>query len=146
MFGDEKTEIGLNEVALGIAVPKRWMSVMASVIGLRNAELYAGTGKMMLMTDAKLGMIDVIVSSRDELLKRAETYIARVLVFPDSGRSATKLSTRSELSLLWQNEGKAEAAQGWKLLSMPGTINALKRTLERLAKNSQQSQKQTSKL
>merc|ERR1712086_556354 len=64
--------MGLNEVAIGIPVPKYWIDLMVTVIGQRAAERMLMTGA--LYSPPKLleiGMVDEVVATREDLVPSA---------------------------------------------------------------------------
>ena len=130
----EQTQIGLNEVALGIPVPEYWAKLMARTIGQRQAEQILEFGTMVDAESAKaLGLVDAVASNGD-LLTTAEAAMVQRLKSPDSGRRATKQFLRAEFSKQWEAYCTEEYVGGWKMLSSPGMIQALEGVFQRLAK------------
>lgn len=127
--------MGLNEVALGISVPRRWVDVYARTVGsVGKAEQLLGTATMVGTEEAlKLGLVNRVVDKKEELLPAAESEMLKRLKFPDHGRVTTKLFFREELSRKWESEIDEEIETGWKGLASPGTVASLKAVLERLS-------------
>ena len=83
----EQGSIGLNEVALGISVPKYWGMLMQRTIGVGPAEKLLQFASMLDPAQAKsLGLIDKIAAA-DELLDVSVDVMKRALKAPDSGRA-----------------------------------------------------------
>ncbi len=78
---------GLNEVALGITVPKYWCALMARTVGQGPAEKLV-QGAVMLAPAAALarGLVDEVVP-RQQLLPTAEAAAARLAALPEVGRA-----------------------------------------------------------
>jgi len=127
--------IGLNEVALGMGVPKRWTEVFARTVGSQaKAEQLLQTATLLTASEAlAIGLINRVIPTKEALLPAAEEELKARLKFPDSGRVTTKLWLRKELSEAWESELEEEAKGAWKSLSSPGSIAMLKSVLERLS-------------
>jgi len=127
--------IGLNEVALGIPVPKMWAALLARVVGQAPAErLCMGAVLVKAREAAAMGLVDGLVAGDAGALRAASVASARALVRagPDAGRAATKLGSRAEFAVAWAAYAPGEAAGAWAMLASPGTIAALKRVMDRL--------------
>jgi len=135
MCSEGSPTIGLNEVALGISVPRRWVEIFTQSVGSRTkSEQILLTATMVKCEDAlQLGLIHRLVSKKEDLLSSAEDELKQRLKFPDSGRIITKMWFRQELSLKWESEIEEEVQQGWKGLAEPSTVAALKGVMERLS-------------
>lgn len=127
------TTIGLNEVALGIAVPLFWAHRFAAVVGgradslLQTATLLPSSGAL------AAGLVDAVVPT-GELLGAARAELARRLaVGPDSGRAATKRALRQEFAADWDAYTAEEARLGWAGLNEPAVVAALGGVLARLS-------------
>jgi len=83
----ETGSIGLNEVALGISVPKFWGILMQRVVGIGQGEKLLQFAVMVNPEEAKeLGLVDSIVPKM-KLRAAAETAMADLLRAPDAGRA-----------------------------------------------------------
>merc|ERR1719387_98519 len=126
--------MGLNEVALGIPVPRYWIDLMVSTIGQRPTELALQTGSLMPTEHLlKLSMVDAAVEKPDELIPHALEVAKAWLKNPDHGRVATKAVLRQPLAERWSAGAQDEAAQVWATISDPATVAMLKVVMERLA-------------
>ena len=133
MNAENEANIGLNEVALGIPVPRYWALVMGSVLGQHRAETLLARGALLRTTDAAaVGLIDCVVE-RERLLPTAEAEMRLRLAHPDVGRVATKRQMREALSLAWEAQWEAEAEACWTMLSHPDTVAFLGGVMQRLS-------------
>jgi len=87
----ETGSIGLNEVALGISVPKFWGALMQRVVGVGPAEKLLQFAVMANPDEAKeLGLVDEIVPKM-KLQAAAEAAMAEFLKTPDNGRAVSRM-------------------------------------------------------
>lgn len=133
--------IGLNEVVLGISVPKYWALLMARTIGTAPAERILQFGRMLNVQEAKgLGLVDEVVS-KPELLHKAEARMKSLLKLPPGARSTTKANLRLDFSREWEAFCEPEAHGAWKMLESPAVVKSLERYMQQLAAKSQQKAK-----
>jgi 3,2-trans-enoyl-CoA isomerase len=128
--------IGLNEVALGIPVPKMWGALLARVVGQSAAEGMCMSASLVRPGRAvALGLVDTLVTGDAAALRAAGVAAARRLVRagPDGGRAATKANARGEFAAAWAAYAPAEAVGAWAMLEAPATVGALKRVMDALA-------------
>lgn len=128
--------IGLNEVALGIPVPKYWAGVMAQVIGHAPAERLLLTGTMVQPQRAKeLGMVDELVADKAVLLPRAQELMAQLVKLPHGARAATKDRLRGEYGKTWFKYAMEWEAgpEGFAQIANPATVKAVGGALQRLS-------------
>lgn len=128
--------MGLNEVQLGIPVPRYWTELMATTIGQGKAEPLLLEGRLVPAHEAKsLGLVTEVVSRPEELMPRAMELIKPSLMLPPAdGRMFTKLSLREDLSARWAAAAKKEAEEAWeRTLTSKETIAALEGVMARLA-------------
>ncbi|KFM23958.1 Enoyl-CoA delta isomerase 1, mitochondrial [Auxenochlorella protothecoides] len=136
----EHGHIGLNEVALGISVPKFWAGLMGRVIGARTAERLCLNAELPDPRRAlSLGLVDEVVPTA-QLDAAAQKALASMLSAPDVGRAATKRMLREEYSAQWSAYCQTEWEYGWESLDSPAVTEALGKVMARL------SSKKTSKL
>jgi 3,2-trans-enoyl-CoA isomerase len=154
--------MGLNEVALGIPVPKYWARLMALRAGGREAERLCLGGEQVAAQEAlRLGLVDEVVgggggeggggrgsspppppppppsSSQDgdpqEVVARAAAWAAAQARLPREARHETKLALRGGFAREWRAYALTEEARyGWGAISAPATVARLKGVLERL--------------
>lgn len=131
--------MGLNEVQLGIPVPKFWGLLMAKVVGQKAADKLLLTGKMVTPQEAKaLGMVDQLVEQKEQLLGAAEKVMAQLVKLPPSAVKATKLSLREDFCAAWDAYYPQEPVGAWKFLNQPDTLRVLQGAIQRLSGNKQQ--------
>eukprot|EP00747_Dinoflagellata_sp_TGD_P166064 gnl/TRDRNA2_/TRDRNA2_188292_c0_seq1.p1 gnl/TRDRNA2_/TRDRNA2_188292_c0~~gnl/TRDRNA2_/TRDRNA2_188292_c0_seq1.p1 ORF type:complete len:269 (-),score=70.59 gnl/TRDRNA2_/TRDRNA2_188292_c0_seq1:58-864(-) len=126
--------MGLNEVLLGIPVPRYWAELMAETIGTRQAALVLQTGEQPASARLlQLSMVDAVLDKREELLPHAEKVVKRWLAAPDPGRVKTKEALRGSLAQRWTAGIDGEADEVWEALNQPGSIAALTQVIARLS-------------
>lgn len=97
MAQGDKYQIGLNEMAVGIAPRASILHLYAFWIGQRKAYQYLLEGYLMNGEEAlALGLVDELVPL-DQTLERAEAKIQHYLKLPTQAFRQTKLSLKSEL-------------------------------------------------
>jgi enoyl-CoA hydratase/carnithine racemase len=98
--------IGLNEVALGISVPKFWGLLMQQAVGVGPADKLLQFAVMVSPAEAKeMGMVDVVVPQY-KLLAAAEGTMSELLKAPDAGRAVRVIPNIS--SFCWKLSGDIE--------------------------------------
>lgn len=117
----EDTSIGLNEVAIGLAVPKYWGLLLLRTVSKRSTgESMLASGTMISAGEAlHIGLVDHVVSGdRSELLdaamSRSQAYAKLKMA---KGRADTKTHVREDFSKAWRDFAEAEAKQAWLELS-----------------------------
>ncbi|WP_291727119.1 enoyl-CoA hydratase/isomerase family protein [Bernardetia sp.] len=94
MAEGEKYLIGLNEIPVGIVVPKVIFDLYAFWIGNKTAYQYLLEGKLMTPSDAKrIGLVDEVVSA-DKVLKQAEEKMEDYTNFDGETWSISKANLR----------------------------------------------------
>jgi len=90
-------KIGLNEIPVGLVVPKHIFDLYAFWLGKHRAYQFLMEGRLMNPQEASdAGLIDVVVPA-DQVLESAERKLAQYLKFDSNTWSATKLNLRKEL-------------------------------------------------
>jgi enoyl-CoA hydratase/carnithine racemase len=96
-MADGRYKIGLNEVAIGLAVPRWLTQVHASVVGGRRSERMLQLGKMSSPNEAlDAGLVDEVVAA-DAVIDRCRDELAIRLSVPQAARHATKMAIRRDL-------------------------------------------------
>lgn len=136
--------MGLNEVALGIPVPKFWARLMGRVAGEAAAERLVLSGGMVAAAEAlQLGLVDQVVDAQGDsssrqaaVLAAAEAWMREAVELPPSARAATKTSLRNEFCDAWLQYAETEEAQyGWQAISQPAAVAKMAATLKRLSRS-----------
>ncbi|GAX72781.1 hypothetical protein CEUSTIGMA_g237.t1 [Chlamydomonas eustigma] len=127
--------IGLNEVQLGIPVPKYWGMLMTRLIGQKAADKLLLTGKLATSQEAKqLGLVDELVP-KDQLVSAAEAVMLKLVMLPSCAVAASKKSLRDDFCQDWIKYSKEEPAGAWKFLCQEDTLKTLEAALQRLSGN-----------
>lgn len=130
--------IGLNEVAIGLAVPRYWGRLLVRTATSRAiAERMLATGEMISATQAlKLGIIDQIVEGHPEDLNHEAIKIAQQWAKTPgaSGRAETKRHVRADFAAQWLDHVNDEKRHAWHILSQPETVKRLGDVLKNAAK------------
>jgi 3,2-trans-enoyl-CoA isomerase len=125
--------IGLNEVALGIPVPRFWAQAFCRITGSAKGERLLGLGKMLSPRQAlDLGLLHEVVE-KDDLLEAALQAVRAALKLPDAGRVVTKQALRGDLAHAWENGWQEEVAPTVRMLQSPKVVAGMKANLERLS-------------
>lgn len=129
------SSIGLNEVGIGILVPKFWAQLMLKVSP--RSEFGLITGKMFPAEEAlQMGLVHEVESGGEEaLLPRSEEVMKQVLELPDKGRQLTKWLMREKFANEWEAYGPTEAEEAWKMLNNPEIVKALGYAMKKLFGN-----------
>ncbi len=89
--------IGLNEVQVGLPLPKVVAALLARTVGPRRAEDLATTGRLVAPQVAlEIGLVDE-VAGPDEVVGRAAAWLEGVLRLPARAVAKTRLTVRSDL-------------------------------------------------
>uniref|UniRef100_A0A7R9V344 Enoyl-CoA hydratase n=1 Tax=Chlamydomonas euryale TaxID=1486919 RepID=A0A7R9V344_9CHLO len=125
--------IGLNEVQLGIPVPKYWAMVMTKLIGAKAADKLLLTGRLATAQEAKtLGLVDELVP-KEQLMASAEGVMLKLVMLPAGAVAATKKSLRADFAQEWEAFSRTEPEGAWTFLNRPDTIRTLEGALQRLS-------------
>lgn len=90
--------IGLNETKLGIVAPFWFMSSMKNTISNRESELALTSARLYKTDEAfKVGLIDEIAETREDVLSRAENFFKRFDGIHPVARALTKQQLRGKL-------------------------------------------------
>lgn len=129
--------MGLNEVALGIPVPRYWAALMGRTIGHAAAERLVLSGRMVAAPEAlSLGLVDGLApgDGQADVLASAIAWMEAAVKLPPDARAATKWSLRSEFCSEWRRYyTEDEPAYGWAAISTPAAVATMRATLARLS-------------
>lgn len=125
-------KIGMNEVGLGIPVPRYWGALLGNTIGFNTAKDLLLSGTLVPSSKAlELGLVHE-TCSKELLLAKAEAYMMETLKLPLEGRFATKRVMFEEFSKKWIDWLDAEAEFAFGFLSHPKNVAIMKTILEKL--------------
>ena len=125
---------GLNEVMLGIPVPKFWARRFCEVtLSKALGEKLLLQGALVKPSEAlRFGLIDE-VCEEGMLEKRVMEIAEKMKRFPRDGYAKTKINLRGAFAEEWFRYGcDEEAKDGFRMLSEPAIVNQLKRVLDGL--------------
>eukprot|EP00931_Biecheleriopsis_adriatica_P054781 TRINITY_DN32271_c0_g1_i1.p1 TRINITY_DN32271_c0_g1~~TRINITY_DN32271_c0_g1_i1.p1 ORF type:complete len:265 (+),score=69.08 TRINITY_DN32271_c0_g1_i1:67-861(+) len=126
--------MGLNEVALGIAVPPYWCELMSKTIGQKATEEMLLSAAMPSSPKLlELGMVDALVEKPEELLPKALEKLKGWLKSPPRGIVGTKRYLREEFAQRWLAGADWEAQEVWNCCSDPQCIASLDKVIARLS-------------
>lgn len=129
--------MGLNEVALGIPVPKYWATIMGRTIGDAAAERLVLSGKMAGAREAaSLGLVDAVAqdSTQASVMALATAWVEVASKLPPDARAATKRSQREGLCREWRRYYTVEEPRyGWEAISRPAAVAMMHGVLQRLS-------------
>jgi len=130
--GDFK--IGLNEVQVGIPLPRVLHSVLARVVGARQAERLAVRGLLISAGEAlRIGLVDELVAP-EAVVERALEVARDFIAAPARAMARTRALARAELAEIYAREERAtwEAfVDDWFSVETQGALRAM---VERLRK------------
>lgn len=132
-----ETSIGLNEVAIGLAVPRYWARLLIRTsLSRSRGEGMLASGEMIPAKEAqKIGLVDEIVQGNrqdllDKALRRAQQWAQ---TRGATGRAETKSYLRKDFADKWEAEGLEESERAWTQLSRKATIAELEEVMKRLS-------------
>jgi Delta3-Delta2-enoyl-CoA isomerase len=133
----KKGTFGLNEVMLGIPVPKFWARLFVQVSGKSESEKMLLKGELVEpLVALRFGLIDECCDCVESLRKRAIEIAEKMVKLPADGYEKTKVNLRGEFAKAWNEYGVEESESGFEMLSQPAIVEQLKRVLESLKRPS----------
>lgn len=156
----DRGTIGLNEVALGIPVPRYWGMLMQRLIGVQASDKLLLTGRLATSAEAKaLGLVDELVpwspssssssassgaggggGGREGLMAAAEARMLKLVMLPASAVAATKASLRGAFCAEWEAFSKVEPLTAWPFLQQEDTTRIVGEAIRRLSGGKKQQQ------
>jgi Delta3-Delta2-enoyl-CoA isomerase len=117
VMAEGKYKIGLNEIPIGIVVPRGVFDIYSFWIGRRTAFQYLMEGKLFSPEHAKMiGLVDEIVPA-DKVLEAAETKLKQYLQYEQNGWRLTKRQLKQDqlksISSISEFEMKTFQKQWW---------------------------------
>lgn len=129
--------MGLNEVALGIPVPKFWAELLGRTAGAAAAERLVLSGRMVSSREAAaLGLADGVAETdaQADVEALAVRWVEEAVRLPPAARAATKQSGRAEFCARWRAYYREEEPRyGWAAISRPEAVAAIRGVLARLS-------------
>ncbi|HKI00630.1 MAG TPA: enoyl-CoA hydratase/isomerase family protein [Thermoanaerobaculia bacterium] len=129
--GDFK--IGLNEVQVGIPLPRIIFRAFRRLLGPRQAERLAVSGQLISGTEAHgIGLVDELVPP-ERVVERAVEWCNGLLALPPQAMAITRFEARADLVALFDNT-EAELADLVDIWFSEETQGVLRSVVERLTK------------
>ena len=134
VLADGPYRMGLNEVAVGLAVPRFLCQVVTARLGLAAAERVLTTGVLLTPPEAlAVGFVDQVVPQADVIATATAVLEAR-LALPDQARRGTKAALRAPLGDAIANGVEAEIESFLQAWFAPHCQRELQAVVARLAK------------
>jgi enoyl-CoA hydratase/carnithine racemase len=110
-------KLGLNEVQVGLPLPPMIYSALHRLVGTRNAEHLAVSGRIVSPAEAlNLGLVDKVVA-QELVVPRAVAWCEGLLRLPRFAMETTRKKTRADLieacEMGMRQELETVAAQWW---------------------------------
>jgi enoyl-CoA hydratase/carnithine racemase len=126
--------IGLNEVEVGIILPRVMFRALERLVGPHQAENLATAATMLRAAEAqRIGLVDE-VAPQDEVVERALSRCQRLLSLPPRAMSETRASARRDLQALLESAGEGYLDDLVELWFSDETQAALAALVSRLGK------------
>lgn len=123
-----KFKMGLNEVQVGLPVPRLILAALTRLVGQRQAERLAMRGLLVSPEDAlAAGLVDQVVAP-DEVIPAALAWCREVIALPTRAMSITRNTLRGDFKRLFDelSEGTREEMTGiWFSEESQKTLRAL---------------------
>lgn len=128
--GDFK--IGLNEVQVGLALPRQIQEVLEFTVGRRQAALLGMQGKMLSMDEAlQVGMVDELVAP-GEVVNRALGFAEHLLQLPPEAMNRTRLLAKPASLMREPDAAEIRAlTDSWFSEETQATMTALVESLKK---------------
>ncbi|MGH9382371.1 MAG: enoyl-CoA hydratase/isomerase family protein [Thermoanaerobaculia bacterium] len=124
--------IGLNEVAVGIPLPRLIFELLERIVGSRQAEKLAVSGRMVSPAEAlAIGLVDELAPP-DEVVARAEARCQELLCLPRRAMLETRATARASLMGELAEEDEALIDRLVEAVQAPDTRQALQAVAKRL--------------
>lgn len=130
------TTMGLNEVAIGLSVPRFWARLLVRTATVRSeAEDMLLRGTMISAQSAKrIGLLDRVLEGNPSKLISAALRSAKTFSVTEAqGRAGTKLAIREVFADEWESYANEEAQGAWEMLSEQRVIQSLGSLISRLS-------------
>ena len=128
-------KIGLNEVEVGIILPRFMFAALERLVGPHHAERLVTAATMVTTEEAhRLGLVDE-VAPLDEVVERALARCQRLLSLPRRAMTETRANARRDLVALLESAGDSHLDDLVGLWFSDETQAALTALVNRLQKN-----------
>jgi len=90
-------KIGLNEIQVGVALPKILVMLMGKLLPRRQAEISLTQGKLYSPEEAiKINLVDDVVNDKVEAMAKCEAFLNQFRKIPMDAVNTTKRNIRKE--------------------------------------------------
>lgn len=128
-----KFKIGLNEVQVGLPVPRLILSALVRLVGQRQAERLAVHGLLVSPEEAlAAGLVDQVVMP-EEVIPKAIEWCRTGLALPQNALYATRASLRADYTTLFDSMAVSTREQMAEVWFSEEPQRVLKALLEQLA-------------
>lgn len=129
--------IGLNEVQVGLAIPRQIQKVLARLVGRYRAERLMVAGAL-LGPEAALeaGMVDELADNYEETIERAIAWCRQHCALPQHAMTRTRQIARADIASIYDDVSEADLESFSELWFSEETQQTIGRVLERLKKKS----------
>lgn len=94
----ENYKIGINEILVGVTVPRIIVELMKTIIAAKEAERTLLFGTIYSAQDAlKIGMVDELATDKNDSIAKCEAYLMKFNAIPPQARNNTKQLSRQSL-------------------------------------------------
>lgn len=102
-------KIGLNEVQVGLVVPRQIQRVLARLIGTHKAERLLVAGAMLTPEQAhEVGFVDQLADNPEETVAEAVRWCTRHTALPPNAMQQTRRIIRADMSANYDDLGQAD--------------------------------------
>ena len=128
-----KFKIGLNEVQVGLPVPRVILGGLVRIVGQRQAERLAVRGLLVSPDEAlAAGLIDEVVAP-EEVIAKAIEWCRAVLKLPQAALHATRNSLRADYAVMFDTLASSTEAEMTAVWFSEETQQVLKDLMAQLA-------------
>ena len=140
LFGDYRVmprgsfKIGLNEVQVGLVVPREVHQALVRAVGAHTAERILVAGEMMDAQRAKeIGLVDELADDPDAVVTRAIEWCEQHVALPGLAMLTTRELARADLRACFDDLGAEGVEKFANIWFSESTQAALKALVERLS-------------
>jgi len=131
-----KYKIGLNEVQVGLRMPRPILAVARHVLGTRQAERLCTTATLVDVDEAyRIGLVDEVVPD-SEVIPRAIAWARQMIALPPNALAKTRVLSRRDLMRTFEAMDEEQLELFMDEWFSEETQGAMKALVERLAAKS----------
>lgn len=131
----ENYKIGINEILVGVTVPRLIIELMKTILEIRHAEKTLLLGTIYSSQDAlKIGMIDELAVDKNDAIKKCEVFLQKFNKIPPKARSNTKNLVRNAVLDYMHTQRKKDLEEFVASVMCEEAQTAIKIYLESLSK------------